>query len=181
MKWKGNSIDFLRVRWRLIRPSTSNTWTTTTIEMQQLDMSWGQSQKDANLDVQNIYATTGLSLSSLLNTGWGEGDNIFFKVVIPDAAFVLITFRESMSLLDFVIYMCSCLGLWFGVSVASINPMKLLTRQNRKMFLKFMCRRRSVTSRVNNTRSRLDRIRQDIQEMKSLIDSLLRDNRWHTV
>lgn len=52
-------------------------------------------------------------------------DQLSFRVMIPDTASTNIQFLASWSLLDFFVYMCSSFGLWFGLSIASLNPMKV--------------------------------------------------------
>lgn len=64
------------------------------------------------------YATTTLTLRRLDDTS----GKLMFNIMIPDAASIVISVHEKMNLLDFIVYTCTCVGIWFGTSVFSLNP-----------------------------------------------------------
>ena len=49
-------------------------------------------------------------------------------VQIPYQPFMHILHLPAMQLVEFLVYVLSCLGVWFGVSVLSLNPVALLSK-----------------------------------------------------
>lgn len=53
-------------------------------------------------------------------------------VDIPREPFVWITFRAALKIAEFVLYVLSCLGTWFGISVMSFNPVNIFARRHER-------------------------------------------------
>lgn len=51
-----------------------------------------------------------------------------FVIKIPDMPFQLITFKPAMQTIELVVYVMSCVGAWFGISVLSLNPISFITK-----------------------------------------------------
>lgn len=70
------------------------------------------------LDCNNTYFMTKLipSLTSL------EQDGLSFVITAPRSAFYIITNSPASSLTEYLVYVSSCLGIWFGFSFMDLNP-----------------------------------------------------------
>lgn len=53
-----------------------------------------------------------------------NNDVMTFNVLIPQLPSYTIKFRPKMQFLEYFIYVLSCFGTWFGLSVLSLNPCK---------------------------------------------------------
>ena len=53
------------------------------------------------------------------------GNSMRFEVFTPETPITSIDTEPSLTFIDFIIYSCSCIGLWFGISIFSLNPTKL--------------------------------------------------------
>lgn len=85
-------------------------------------------------------------MSSVISTEVAE--NLYsFRVMVPDAANLIISSHEKWSFLDFATYIFSCIGVWFGLSCASFNPKKIMGVK----------RRTDDNSRLRRLPSQLDR------------------------
>ena len=64
----------------------------------------------------------------------GYSDQVVIGVYYPQEYFINISHVESQGLLDYVVYLCSSIGIWFGLSFCSlITPInKCLIRINKK-------------------------------------------------
>ena len=40
-----------------------------------------------------------------------------------------VMFEAKLSLMEFIIYICSCIGIWFGISVSSVNPFEAILKK----------------------------------------------------
>ena len=49
----------------------------------------------------------------------GKDTRLSFRVTWPDGLLVDIEYQKKIAVIDFVIYICSCIGIWFGISVFS--------------------------------------------------------------
>ena len=56
-------------------------------------------------------------LVSKLTTG--KDTRLAFRVTWPDGLLMDIEYQKKIAVIDFVIYICSCIGIWFGISVFS--------------------------------------------------------------
>lgn len=83
-----------------------------------------------------------------------------FRVMIPDSPSVKISYSAMMDFIDFFVYMCSSFGMWFGLSVASLNPMKIKVR-------KFLT---TTTNRKSRMEERVDLLMQMFSDLKRQID-----------
>jgi hypothetical protein len=45
-----------------------------------------------------------------------------FEISVPKKPKILITYKEKVSWSEFLVYLLSCFGIWFGLSVLSVNP-----------------------------------------------------------
>lgn len=122
------------------------------------------------------YATTEVAFSNM-----NEHDILRFKLMIPNSASAIITFNPKTHLLDFVIYLCSCLSLWFGISVASINPI-----QSKKLFLRTRTPKmapQSMTFRhemlLNRYKGRIEELRQEVAHQRAIINVLVQKQFRH--
>lgn len=70
-----------------------------------------------------------VSTTSLLSTNVNE----FFKmwILMPVYPATEINYLPAFPLMDFIIYVTSCLGTWLGFSVLDLNPLKFITKRNR--------------------------------------------------
>lgn len=59
---------------------------------------------------------------------YGLTHRLEFRVLIPDTPLIEITYKASVSLLDFLVYMCSSFGIWFGLSFASLHQILVKNR-----------------------------------------------------
>ena len=48
---------------------------------------------------------------------FGANDHLLFRVMWPDGLEVNIQHVKKLVIIDYVIYICSCIGIWFGVSI----------------------------------------------------------------
>lgn len=48
-----------------------------------------------------------------------------FEVSVPKKPFIAIEYKEKISQTEFLVYILSCFGVWFGLSVLSLNPFRL--------------------------------------------------------
>lgn len=73
------------------------------------------------LDCNNTYFMTKLipSLTSL------EQDGLSFVITAPRSASYIITNSPSSSLTEYLAYVSSCLGIWFGFSFMDLNPSRM--------------------------------------------------------
>lgn len=70
----------------------------------------------------------------------GRDENDFrFQVSIPREPFVSVLYLPKIEFSELLIYVLSCVGTWFGVSIISLDPVKLIVRCVKK-------RERSVES-----------------------------------
>ena len=53
------------------------------------------------------------------------GNSMRFEIFTPETPITSIDTEPSLPFTEFIIYSCSCIGLWFGISIFSLNPMKL--------------------------------------------------------
>ena len=53
-----------------------------------------------------------------------DNDIMTFNVLIPQLPSYTIKFRPRMQFIEYFIYVLSCFGTWFGLSVLSLNPFK---------------------------------------------------------
>lgn len=45
-----------------------------------------------------------------------------FEISVPKNPKIVITYKEKVSWSEFLVYLLSCFGIWFGLSVLSVNP-----------------------------------------------------------
>lgn len=109
------------------------------------------------------YATTTIQAQYVQS----HNTSTFVKVMIPEAASVVVTSHARMYLLDFIVYMCSCFGVWFGLSFASFNPMSPPISHFWHKPLKDS-RRSNPVSRFDYRSIMLNRQQQDMATMRSL-------------
>lgn len=57
-----------------------------------------------------------------------------FRIMTPSAPTLIIRIIPGTTLTEFVIYICSCLGIWFGINALSLNPRSIqeLIKINKK-------------------------------------------------
>ena len=51
---------------------------------------------------------------------FGSKDHLLFRVAWPDGLEVSIQSVKKLEVIDYVIYICSCIGIWFGVSIYTL-------------------------------------------------------------
>ena len=65
-------------------------------------------------------------MTNLFKRGDSRSQSLLeFALKIPSAPIVRIVYQPSFDFGTFVIYVLSCLGIWLGVSMSDINPIKL--------------------------------------------------------
>lgn len=111
----------------------------------------------------NIHGTTLFSAEEV-HTG-----AIAIYIYLPLSPFTEVTFHPLFPFNDYLIYIMSCLGTWLGLSVTSLNPTKLLRKQNtvRNRATCCVCCHRS-TLQFNQE---LNGVRACIQQLKTHIYS----------
>lgn len=118
---------------------------------------------------RTLYATTGIQPKAWYGNGLDLG------ILATDVTIVKITFHATMTLLDFVIYIVSCLGLWFGLSVTSINPQKIRLPWIQRVFPRLETNQHeilfSIRQELRSMRNRQDEFQ---SEIKSSVDVLTR-------
>lgn len=53
-----------------------------------------------------------------------------FIVKIPPEPFTKVTCHPSIRLIEFLVYILSCFGTWFGISVLGLNPLKFISAKS---------------------------------------------------
>lgn len=48
-----------------------------------------------------------------------------FEISVPKRPVIAIIYKEKISITEFLVYVLSCFGIWFGLSVLSVNPFRL--------------------------------------------------------
>ena len=59
---------------------------------------------------------------------------ILFRIDLPKTPNYQIVYLANLSLVDFSLYICSCLGMWLGISLFTLNPLRLLVYFKNGMF-----------------------------------------------
>jgi len=57
-------------------------------------------------------------------------NDLTFALLTPAAPLTVVKALVKLDLTEFLIYLCSCFGIWFGVSIFSMNPLNLKTNVN---------------------------------------------------
>lgn len=67
---------------------------------------------------------------SITNFGKERGDPHILRidVNIPNQPSITIRYKPKFLFSEFIIFMCSCVGIWCGVAAIDLNPAKLLSR-----------------------------------------------------
>lgn len=105
----------------------------------------------------SYFTTTNVHLHSEPD---GLTHRLEFRVLIPDSPLIEITYKASVSLLDFLVYMCSSFGMWFGLSFSSLP----------QMFVKHCHIRRK-----ENIRDRVDSLIQVVCQLQHQLNKLKQD------
>lgn len=58
-----------------------------------------------------------------------DGNSLQVKTRTAKAPGLNVKFEAQLPFMEFVIYICSCIGIWFGLSVVSLNPFEPQVRQ----------------------------------------------------
>jgi hypothetical protein len=53
-----------------------------------------------------------------------NNDKMVFSVSVPKSPDYFIIFEAKMTFLEYFIHVISCFGIWFGVSILSLNPLQ---------------------------------------------------------
>ena len=61
------------------------------------------------------------STSSVKGVGL-DGDALFLTLVSPLDPYVVVKAKPSFPTFEYILYIASCLGIWFGISFLSLNP-----------------------------------------------------------
>lgn len=108
------------------------------------------------------FMTSNIDLHT--DTVWMK-DKLEVRLLVPDSPSIEINYKASMSILDYIVYMCSSFGMWFGLSFASLNPNGLYVHVNK--FFRKSSHRKSTSVIV-----RIDRCKSQIEELKIEINRL---------
>ena len=77
-----------------------------------------------------------------------DGQFLEFEISVPKKPLILITYKEKVSWSEFLVYLLSCFGIWFGLSVLSVNPFTMkINGLVRKTGVKEFCIQMRVTTR----------------------------------
>ena len=79
-------------------------------------------------DCDDSYTLSQVSKEEKVNGGGG----LSFMVNAPRGPSFLVTHRPLMPLTDYLVYVLSCFGTWFGLSVLSLNPFSWNSNEGRK-------------------------------------------------
>lgn len=55
-----------------------------------------------------------------------------FAVLIPQEPFVTVVYLPKIEFSELIVYVLSCVGTWFGISILSLNPVKLIVNCKNK-------------------------------------------------
>ena len=75
-------------------------------------------------------------------------DEIELKSIAPNSPRMIVTSVKSMGFLDFIQFVCNSLGIWFGVSLMSLNPSRIIMQ----------LRRYKITRKINKIEKACSRI-----------------------
>lgn len=89
-----------------------------------------------------------------------------FVIKIPDMPFQNIKFKPAMQTIELVVYIMSCVGAWFGISVLSLNPVSFVTKILQK---KRNPRKEPLTMRFAMLRIAMKRNKNDNRRLKKNI------------
>lgn len=110
------------------------------------------------------YAVTGLSSFKLR-----DPSVMYIRVLTPESATIVMTFHAKWNFVDFVVYMGSCLGIWFGISAWSLNPVKFNKVFGRKVYPFSISSFSSISHYVSQLRHTVQRQEQEIAALKIFV------------
>lgn len=77
-------------------------------------------------------------------------DVLTFALLVPESASSIIRTYPKVKLLDFIIYLCTSIGMWFGFTVSTLNPVPLAIFCSK--FLKRKKQKSSIACRHSSRR-----------------------------